>query len=334
MDDFTLPNAPRLSVIVAVVTDTAQKLDTSHLVACLQALRQQVDPPSIEILVPYPASMKAIEPLHSAFPEVTFLPLTDLKFYTASSSTSAGGREHHNELRARGLAAARGEIVAFVEDYGVPALDWCRKISAAYPGAYTGLGGAIENAVDRPLNWAVYFSDFASYQNPLPAGPTHSATDANVSYLRQALEAIRPVWQTVFEEPKVNQALIDRGFSLGLSPELVVYHHRRNLSLGTAVAERFIWGRSYAAYRARWMSLPKRIMAAAITPLLPLLLTLRTSQTVTKKGRSQAALVKSLPALLLLAAAWSLGELVGLLTGKASGAQPISTAPHLAANAD
>ena len=35
---------------------------------------------------------------------------------------------------------------------------------------YAAIGGAIENGVDRPLNWAVYYSDFGRYQNPFQSG--------------------------------------------------------------------------------------------------------------------------------------------------------------------
>ena len=73
------------------------------------------------------------------------------------------------------------------------------------------MGGAIENSIDRPLNWAVYFCDFLRYQTPLPDGESALASDANVSYKRTALQAIQPVWRDVFHETSVNAALRARG---------------------------------------------------------------------------------------------------------------------------
>src|ERR1700681_5044734 len=104
------------------------------------------------------------------------------------STGRSGSREHHDELRARGLALARGYIVALIEDHGIPAPDWCAQILESHRQPFAVVGGAIENGIDRPLNWAVYYCDFLRYQNPLQEGTSAFASDANVSYKRSALE--------------------------------------------------------------------------------------------------------------------------------------------------
>jgi hypothetical protein len=73
------------------------------------------------------------------------------------------------------------------------------------------VGGAIENGIGRPLNWAVYFCDFLPYQNPVPLGESAIASDACVSYKRAALESTRTIWQEIFHEWSGNGALRSRG---------------------------------------------------------------------------------------------------------------------------
>jgi hypothetical protein len=184
----------------------------------------------------------------------------------------------------------------------------------AHRERYAAVGGAIENGIDRALNWAVYFSDFGKYQNPVPAGETTFASDANISYKRSALEAIRPVWQESYHEQIVNSALASRGERLALSPQIVVYQHRSDLRPAAALKERFIWGRSYAATRSKDCSGAKRAIYAALSPALPAVLLLRMAANVRRKRRNMGVFVKALPWTALLAMSWSLGELMGYLS--------------------
>ena len=181
---------PALSVVVAIVSDTTDRPDVSHLEPCLAALTQQSGAPAMEIIVPYHPSVDGIARVRERYPDVRFMEVADLRTYTGQG----GSREHHDELRARGLAVARGTIVALIEDVGLPAPDWSASVVEAHRQPFAAVGGAIENGIDRPLNWAVYFCDFLRYQNPLPEGESAIASDANVSYKRAALESIRPVW--------------------------------------------------------------------------------------------------------------------------------------------
>ena len=306
---------PLLSVVVAIVSDTTDgRCDVSHLTGTLEALSNQLDPVSIEIIVPYHGYVSGIEDLKLRFSTVAFVAVTDLKTF----SGQGGSREHHDELRARGLAASHGEIIALLEDHGRPDLQWCRRVADAHENSYAAVGGAIENGIDRPLNWAVYFCDFGKYQNPLPAVESVFASDANVSYKRSALQSIGAVWQDSFHETAVNWALASRGEKLALAPEIIVYQHRNGLRLGSALKERFIWGRSYAAGRSRLVSAPRRMIYAVLAPLLPALLVLRMTLNVIKKGRCVGAFAKALPLTAMLTASWSVGELVGYVTACAN----------------
>jgi hypothetical protein len=311
---MTADLSPVLSVIVAIVSDTTRSPDANHLEPCLAALTRQTDVPAIEIIVPHLPAVAGIAAVRARYPGVRFVEIPDLKTYTGQS----GSREHHDELRSRGIALARGRIVALIEDVGVAAPDWAASMIGSHQREFAGVGGAIENGVDRPLNWAVYYCDFLRYQNPLRAGESPIASDANVSYKVASLEKIAPVWREVFHEASVNGALRQRGERIGLSPRAVVYQHRQDLRIGPALRERFVWGRSYAATRAGLAGTPRRLFWAIFAPALPLILLYRMTVMAAAKRRTLAAFIRSSPLLAALVTSSALGEFAGYVTGRAN----------------
>jgi hypothetical protein len=204
--------------------------------------------------------------------------------------------------------------VGLLEDHELPDPGWCASVAAAHRGPHAAVGGAIENGIDRALNWAVYYCDFGKYQNPVPAGPAPFASDANVTYKRDDLERVRSCWQDSFREVVVNGALESAGRTIVLDPRIIAYQNRRGLSLGTAIHERFVWGRSYAATRRSLLTLPKRCVYAALSPLLPAVLLLRMARTARERG-SFGTFVRAMPLIGLLLVTWSAGEGIGYLFG-------------------
>lgn len=316
---------PALSVVVAIVSDTTGPAGSAHLAPCLAALSEQTAPGSIEIVVPHLPSTTGISVLREQFPAVRFAEVPDLRMSTGRS----GSREHHDELRARGLAIARGDIVALIEDHGIPTPDWCRRIIESHRQPFAVVGGAIENGIDRPLNWAVYYCDFLRYQNPHQAGASAFASDANVSYKRAALESIRPVWQEIFRESSVNDSLRSQGETVALAPEIVLHQHRLGLRLTSALKERYVWGRSYAAARIAWAGTGQRVFWAALSPALPALLLLRMTMLAFKKRRTFLHFLKALPLTAILLVSWACGEFMGYVTGRAN-SDPAQTAEAIA----
>jgi hypothetical protein len=307
---------PALSVVVAIVSDTLGRPNAIHLERCLAALNKQSGAGVVEIVVPFLPSTEGIARLRLQYPDVRFPEAHDLKTYTGNGAS----REHHDELRARGLAAARGRIVALIEDHGIPAPDWCTRVIEGHETAAAALSGAIENGVDHPLNWAVYFCDFLRYQNPLPQGECTNASDGNVSYKRSALKAIRLTWEETFHENAVNAALRSCGEKLAAAPDVVIYQHRQGLRLIAALKERFVWGRSYAATRARLANRPQRLFWTVFAPLLPALIVSRMTLMAWRKRRTMKPFLKALPLTVGLVASWSWGEFAGYVTGRATAA--------------
>jgi hypothetical protein len=304
-----------LSVVVAIVSDTTERpANVEHLEPCLEVLCAQSAGLSVEIIVPYHSGVEGVAGLKRRYPGVRFVKV-GLRFYTGRTDS----HEHHHELRSRGIELARGEIVALTEDHGIPAPDWCRQIIEAHRQPFACIGGAIENAIDRPLNRAVCFCDFLRYQNPVPEGESSYATDANVAYKLAALMAIRPVWEERFYEPSVHEALRTRGEKIALAPRMILYQHRRNLRIGSALKERFVWGRSYGASRGRLAGTRWRFLWTALSSAVPLVILTRMTAMAIRKRR-MAAFFVTLPLTVVLTGAWAIGEVAGYITGRSSAA--------------
>ena len=69
---------PRLSVVVAIVSDTTERATAAHLHGCLAALSAQVDAPAMEVIVPHLTAVEGLDRVRARFPNVTFLPVADV----------------------------------------------------------------------------------------------------------------------------------------------------------------------------------------------------------------------------------------------------------------
>lgn len=302
--------APTLTIVVTVVSDTSEQAGTSHLEGCLDALQRQIDPPAMEVLVTCDARMSGIPQLQRRFPDVCFIAVEKLR-----TRRSGPSREHHDELRGIGIRKARAPLVALIEDVGCPDPRWSAALVREHAQPYAAIGGAMENGIDRPMNWAVYFGDFGRYQNPVPRGPSGYVSDANVCYKREALEYVADAWADAYNEARVHAGLAERGEVLALSPDVIVYQHRLDLRMRAVLLERYVWGRSYAAVRIANIGVSRRAVLAALCPLLPFLLLIRQLRNVLRTKRNRTAFVRSLPLTAMLDVVWSYGELVGYVTG-------------------
>ncbi|MCG3160958.1 MAG: hypothetical protein JMDDDDMK_02034 [Acidobacteria bacterium] len=307
---------PSLSIIITVVSGKAA------LRRCLEALAPQIDSSETEVIAPYDQWSAEAGDLAQEFPQVHFYFYDDPG--VASSSTPSRAHRLYDRRRAVGLAQARGRIIAMTEDHAVPSDDWVRQILAAHGQPYAVIGGAIENAVDRPLNWALYYCDFGRYGKPMAGGEAEYVSDVNVSYKREALAAIREVWRDAYQETTVHWALRSRGETLYLDPRLVVHQHRPALSWWQAYRERVEWGRVFAETRVTAVSFWRRLFYAAGSPALPVLLLARVLKQMRRQRRAPRQIIQTLPVAGVLLTGWALGELIGYITGPPREAQGAS----------
>jgi hypothetical protein len=298
----------RFSVAVTIVDGGEQ------LRRCLVALAPQTGTPPVEVLIPYDDTVGDLAGLRGEFPGFRFLALGRLPT-ERSSESPAGQHELIDQRRAAALAAASGDIVAMLEDRGVPRPGWVGTLRDRHARlSHPAIGGAIDWAGQGVLSWAVYACDFGRSRSAEPEGPREFLSSCNLSYKRPAVEATRSLWRERYHETRVHDRLRSEGGVLWFAPAAVVEQTRSGLRLLPLLAERFAWGRRYGATRVTRAPRSERSLRAITALVLPALLYLRIL--IRHAPGTPARFVMATPALLLLLAAWSLGEGAGYLTGK------------------
>jgi GT2 family glycosyltransferase len=155
-----------------------------------------------------------------------------------------------------GLAAARGEIVAYLDDDAWPDPDWLRFLVVAFRSTdHAAVGGPnLPPADDGSVAACVANS---------PGGPTHvllSDSEAehipgcNMAYRRAALERIGgfdPQFLTAGDDVDVCWRLQDAGETLGFHAAAVVWHRRRD-SVRAYWRQQVGYGRAEALLERKW----------------------------------------------------------------------------------
>jgi hypothetical protein len=290
---FLASDMPRLSIIVATVDPWPAAR------ACLDSLVGQSPDGSIEIIVA-DGNEHAL-PADQIPPRVRWL--------------HAGGRSVF-QLRALGLDAARGEIVAFTEDHCRVAPDWCRRLMELhdlYPAA-GGIGGAVENGADGSnLDWVHFLIANGPFMRPNRQGTSDAITgQANVSFKRKILPLEFP--GDGVHQMQMNRELFDRGIELRMDDRPVVWHIQSLGLIGTCLLH-FHTGRCIAGFRLPRLSGGGRLLRIAGCAILPAFLACRTAVTVLKKRRARFQLAGGLPFLILLVSCHAFGELAGYIAG-------------------
>ncbi|HEX7942721.1 MAG TPA: glycosyltransferase, partial [Gemmatimonadaceae bacterium] len=158
--------------------------------------------------------------------------------------------------RNTGLAAATGEIVAYIDDDACPDTHWLTYLAATFLKApFVGVGGPnLPLPDDGPI---------ADCVANAPGSPTHvllSDEEAehipgcNMAYRKAALEAIGgfdPQFRVAGDDVDLCWRLRDRGWKLGFSPAAVVWHHRRN-SVRAFWKQQRGYGRAEAMLERKW----------------------------------------------------------------------------------
>ena len=286
---------PELSVVIAAWNGP------QALRACLASLAAQISAREVEVIV---AANFAVGALQSEFPFARMLDLVE-------EATVP-------KLRTAGVRAARGAIVALVEDHVRFDAAWCGEIRRAHELPHAAIGGAVDNRNARGVvDWAAYWLDYGRYMPSDTAGPTATLCGANVSYKREALQALEPLVRDGFFESVVHEALRRDGRSLYLAPGAIVYHDKR-YRLGETLMRSFHLARSYAALRIEGGSTLTRIAHAMGAVALPVLLPARLAAHTLPKRRHIWELATALPVLVILEIGWALGEICGYLLGEGS----------------
>lgn len=315
MNQPSMPHpTPELSVVVvAFVGET-------YLARLLDSLIQQITE-HVEVIVACDTLIDDFERFRARYPRIDFVRFSE--------------RRSPASLRSAGVSRATGRIVALVEDHCVPAPDWIAQMIAAHAGPAAAVGGAMEKGFppnthgDTALNWALYLADYSRYALPMPEGPSGAASDCNVSYKRAALQRISQSWNNDFHENVVHAELEKGGETVWFSPHIVVYE-QRSMTWSQTLHDRYAFGRLFGSTRVAGASTTKRIAMAVAALPLPALLVARVAGNVIRRRRYVGALARAAGPLIIVAAAWASGELVGYVTGTADASLSQMVATHAA----
>lgn len=229
-------------------------------------------------------------------------------------------------LLGTGIARAEGEIIAITDSSCVVAVDWISSILRAHQTEESPvIGGTVEmNESSRSLtNWAAYFCDYGQFMPPAPRGIASAVPGNNLSVKSWALAKGTEYVENEFWKTLWCCRLQSEGIELFSEPTISI-SWRKNYRLLPFLHRRFQQGRCFAAMRVADEKNSKRILYAAGSVALPILLLFRTISPIIPKRRYFGKLLVSFPVIVLAVVFWSAGEAFGNLAGKGKSCERIN----------
>ena len=285
--------APALSVIVVAWNSEAT------IRSCLSALARQTDP-DFELIVVDSSTDGTCGIVESEAPQARLL-----HFAT---------RLYPGAARNRGVAVARGDIIAFVDSDCIAEQTWIARLKEAHSTSdAAAIGGSVIPAnPESVVGWGAYLCEFSAW---VPAGTARLIRDiptCNISYKRVALERYGPFRESGYcSDTALNWKLSENGQAPLFLPDLQVAHF--NVArIRRFLAKQVMHGRAFAQMRSEERALSgwRRLALAIGCLLLPAVLLARIARRIVPAGLTRHAL-GALPVVLLGLTAWSWGEARG-----------------------
>jgi glycosyltransferase involved in cell wall biosynthesis len=222
-------------------------------------------------------------------------------------------------LRTMALEQARGKYVFVTEDHNVPPSNWISRFVEeleSAPESVAAVGGLVDNAMRaRAVDWAAFLCEYAGFLPPEPSGDVPDAPGMNVAYRRSVFDGFeREVLTRGFWESTVHPRLREQGRTFRRAGD-VVMSHRKRFGFRYFLSQRYVYSRYYAGVRFEQGKLGKRLLYAALSPLLPPLVLMRVAKGALAREEFREPAKRSLPALACFSVAWGVGEAVGYLFG-------------------
>ncbi len=217
-------------------------------------------------------------------------------------------------LLARGIAQAKGRLVATTEAHVRLASDWVERalhLPSSEGIEAAAVGGAVEPGEGLgPRDWALFFCDYAQFLLPFEAKRTSDLPGCNVIFARRVLDRSGDFTRSGFWKTFFCRDLEAQGELLRVDPELVAYYYR-SLPLGRWLRRRYAHGRCFGGMRAERISVIRRLLIATAGPALPWILLGQLVRRLWPKDRYRRRFLAVVPLCFLADAVWAVGEWVG-----------------------
>ncbi len=271
-------------------------------IECLRSLEAQGGGDGCEVIVADCSGPATVAAIRELFPWVRVLAFSEPRSIPF--------------LRSRGIEMARARLVAVTEDHCVPAPTWVRAmVDAVARTGWAAVGGGVTNgSPNRVVDWAVYFCEYSGLIDPVPAGPSEQLPGMNTVYDMDQIASVRHVFHEDRWENVIHDRLRERGYPLGLAPEIVVAHSKR-FTIPMFVSERYHYSRAFAGHRIDGRGGAARLAFAAASLALPPVLIARIVGHVRRRGLHRGRLLMAAPLVVLFSVVWAAGEFVGYLAG-------------------
>ncbi len=288
-------SVPQLSIVIASC------VGPPFITRCLESLDDQRAQADIECIVIDRAGGAVAAGIERDFPWATVI--------------RRPPQESVPDLRRRGIPAARASHVAIIEEHCVARADWITTLLRCAREPFAAIGGVVADAAyTRPMDWAVYFTEYNGYMPPGIRSETDDVCAANCIYRRDVLLQYLPAAGSGYWEAGLNHRLRAAGERFRTEPDLVV-SHTGPFRLGYYLRQRYLFSRAFAGIRRPHVSPAFRVAYLALAPVLIPLLWARMALRVFAKRRRIGAFVRAQPFLPPILASYVLGEWMGFLTG-------------------
>jgi hypothetical protein len=288
--------SPSVSVVIA------SGAGGEFLFRCLDSLRDQAAAQGAEVIVADRCGGETRARLARNYPFVTLVP-ADL-----------GHHPTVPELRLLGARAARGDVVAIIEEHCVAPAHWLETICGSFRAGNAAIGGPIlDHDYRRLRDWVVYFSEYHNYLPPWPDVERYQLNGANIAYRRESLLKHQDVLAQGYWEVVLHPLLVKEGAFRSV-PGMGV-HHTGPFDYGYYLSQRFLLSRVWGGTRRQKVGLAGRLLYLTAAPAFPLLLLGRIAHRVFASGHRVGKFLLALPLLVPVVCAYVWGEWRGYLFG-------------------
>jgi GT2 family glycosyltransferase len=283
----------RISVVIASYNSA------KTIGACLDALQPQLRD-DVEVIVSDSSTDGTPALLRERFPWVRLL-RSETRMSPGASRNAA-------------VAAARGDILAFLDADCIPRRDWIEQVIKSQRLYGPVVGGSVENANPAERwGWTYYFCEFAHWMPGQKAGPKVEVPTCNLTVQRSVLERAGPFRSHGYcSDTAFHWRLKALGIATLFAPDLQVAHINPG-AFGRILRKMAMHGEHFARMRSEETrpTLTRLVVWWLGCPALPFLLLLRRTRQVRRARRYGSEYVRSLAGIFAALCAWSLGEWKG-----------------------